>query len=320
MLVSSSPHIYANRSIQKIMLNVIMALVPATIYGVAAFGLYSLMIIVACVAACVLTEAIIQKLRKVEVTVNDLSAVVTGLLLGLNMPPEVPIWMPVIGSVFAIAIVKLSFGGIGHNFMNPALGARCFMLISWPTFMTAFTQPFANAIPVSSATVADALSSATPMAILKTANMTNMPSLMDMFTGNIAGSIGEVSALCLIIGGIYLILTKTIRWHIPVVYIATVFVLTSLLCPSGVSLEFGLYQVLGGGLLIGAIFMATDYSSSPINTNAKFIYALLCGILTAVIRIYGGYPEGVSFAILIGNVCAPLLDKLMKSRVYGVQK
>ncbi len=309
LYLSSSPHVHSNVTVPRLMKDVVIALIPATIVGAVLFGLYSLLVVGLCVLTCVATEFVIQKLRRVPVTINDFSAIITGLLLGLNLPPEIPLWLPVIGGIFAIAIAKQAFGGLAHNFLNPALAARCVMLISWPVYMTTWSQP-----------LVDAVSSATPLALLKAGDMASVPPLMDMFTGNIAGCIGEVSAIALLLGGLYLVIRKVIHPVIPLVYISTVFVLTTLLSPVGFSPLYGLYEILGGGLFIGAIFMATDYASSPVTTRARFIYGLLCGVLTSVIRIYGGYPEGVSFAILIANVCTPLLEKTVKPRLYGGAK
>lgn len=305
LIVSSSPHIRSNESINKIMRDVVIALIPATIAGIYYFRLGAVRVIFFAILAAVLTEALIQKLTKRPVTINDWSAVLTGLLLAFNIPASAPWWIPVIGSIFAIAIVKQAFGGLGNNFMNPALAARALLLASWPVEMTNWVTPGP-----------DAVSTATPLAIIGgEAGNVAQPSLFDLLIGNHGGCIGETSAILLIIGGIYLLYRKVITPRIPVIYIATVAVLTFIL--GGFSTHFMLYQVLAGGLMIGAIYMATDYASSPVTPKGQVIYALGCGIITTVIRLYGGYPEGVSYSILLMNVAAPLIDKYTSPRVFG---
>ncbi|NTW71898.1 MAG: RnfABCDGE type electron transport complex subunit D [Eubacteriaceae bacterium] len=306
LTVSSSPHIRASHSTGSIMRDVLIALTPAFIAGVVFFGINAAILTIVCVLASVATEALIQKfLLKREVTINDWSAVVTGVLLAFNLPVSAPLWMAVIGSVFAIAIVKQCFGGIGQNFINPALAARAFLLASWPTRMT------------SAAFAVDAATTATPLALIKGGGEAAggaLPSYMDLFMGNVGGCIGEVSAIALLIGGIYLIMRNVISWRIPVIYIGTVAIFT---------LVFGqdpIYHVLAGGLLLGAFFMATDYASSPVTPKAQIIYALGCGILTGVIRLWGGYPEGVSYSILIMNVAAPLIERFTMPKIYGEVK
>lgn len=301
LTVSSSPHIRATHSTSSIMRDVVLALVPAFLVGIIYFGFKAAILTIVCVVTCVATEAIIQRYLKQEITINDWSAAVTGILLGLNLPASAPWWLAVIGSVFAIAIVKQCFGGIGQNFINPALAGRALLVASWPVRMT-------------SSAFADATTSATPLALIKSGVTEGLPSYMDLFLGNITGSIGEVSALALLIGGIYLILKKVISWRIPVVFMGTVMIFTFI---------FGqdpIYHLLSGGLLLGAFFMATDYASSPVTPRAQIIYALGCGILTSVIRLWGGYPEGVSYSILLMNVCTPLIERFTIPRVYGEVK
>ena len=279
--VSLAPHIRSNDTVQRIMLDVLIALVPAAIASVYFFGLYSLAIMAVSVGACVLSEYVFQKLMKKPIQIKDLSAVVTGILLAFNVPAGAPLWMVAFGGVFAIIIVKECFGGIGGNFMNPALAARVMLMASWPQQMTAYVQP-------------DGMTGATPLQILKEGGG-NLPSLMDMLTGNIGGVIGETCAIALILGGIYLLVRKVIDWKTPVIYIVSTAIFLLLF---GVKVDLLAYEVLGGGLLLGAIFMATDYSSSPMNAKGKIIFALGAGLITAVIRAKGGMPEGVSYSIL----------------------
>lgn len=306
LIVSSSPHIRADESVNKIMRDVVIALLPATLAGVYFFRMGAVKVILAAVIAAVVTEALIQKMCNKPVTINDWSAVVTGLLLAFNIPASAPWWLPVIGSIFAIAIVKQVFGGLGHNFMNPALAARAMLLASWPVQMTAWVKPGA-----------DAVSTATPLALMKAGENVDS-SIVDLMIGNIGGCVGETSALLLIIGGIYLVYRGVITPRIPVIYIATVMVLTLIF--GGFDMNYMMYQVFAGGLMIGAIYMATDYASSPVSPKGQIIFALGCGILTAVIRQFGGYPEGVSYSILLMNVAAPLIDKYTSPRVFGEVK
>jgi len=309
LIASSSPHIRSDESISKIMRDVVIALLPATLAGLYYFRLGAAKVIFFSVLAAVITEAVVQKIRKQEVTINDWSAVVTGLLLAFNIPASAPWWLPVIGSVFAIALVKHAFGGLGHNFMNPALAARAFLLASWPIEMTKWVKPGA-----------DAVSTATPLALLKGVEVADqsMPSMFDLIIGNVGGSIGETSAILLILGGIYLVYRGVITPRIPVVYIATVAVLTFIF--GGFSFGNAIYHVFAGGLMLGAIFMATDYASSPVTPKGQMIFAIGCGVLTSVIRLYGGYPEGVSYSILLMNVATPLIDKYTSPRVFGEVK
>ncbi|MDO4710467.1 MAG: RnfABCDGE type electron transport complex subunit D [Peptostreptococcaceae bacterium] len=316
LLVSSSPHIQTDTTVSNIMRDVIIALLPATCAGIYFFGMSAAINVIVAVIAAVVAEFAIQKIMKKPVTVNDLSAVVTGLLLAMNVPPTLPWWMTFIGAVFAIIVAKQLFGGLGHNFINPALAARAVLLASWPVAMTTWTAPGA-----------DAISTATPLAVIKSgadavssaslyiSNGSGQVGMIDLFIGRTGGCIGETSALLLMIGGIYLIYRGVITYHVPVIYIATVFVLTFIF--SGFDAYMGLYNLLSGGLFLGAFFMATDYASSPVNTKAQIVYAIGCGFLTSVIRYYGGYPEGVSYSILLMNVATPLLDKYIVPKKFG---
>ncbi len=303
-IMSSSPHVRASETTSRIMRDVMIALLPATAFGVYIFGLNALMVVLVSVVFAMLTEAVIQLLLHKKVTVSDGSAAVTGLLLALNLPPSVPFWIPMLGSVFAIAIVKQAFGGIGHNFINPALAARAFLLASWPTLMTTWTIPGA-----------DAVSSATPLGALKMGEA--LSSYQDMFIGNIGGCIGETSAIALIIGGLYLIARRVIDPRIPVVYIGTVALFTWIAGPQGLFTGDALYHILGGGLMLGAFFMATDYTTSPMSGTGKIVFAAGCGVLTSVIRLWGGYPDGVSYSIMIMNLVVPLIDKAFMPKRFG---
>ena len=295
MQITSSPHIHSRNNIGKIMWNVVIALLPTTIAGIYFFGTPALIIIVTSVFSAILTEAVSQKLMKKELTIKDGSAVVTGLLLALVLPPTVPVWIPIIGAIFAIAIVKHAFGGLGHNIFNPALAARAFLVAAWPMAMSTFSF--------------DGVTTATPLATLKHGIKA---SYFEMFIGNIPGAIGETSALALIIGGIYLIFNKIIDLHIPLGYIATVFILTLFADP--------LYHLLAGGLLLGAFFMATDYVTTPITKQGKLIFGIGCGILTVIIRVYSKLPEGVMYSILVMNALTPLIELVTKPKPFGYKK
>ncbi|MBS7526843.1 RnfABCDGE type electron transport complex subunit D [Fusibacter paucivorans] len=307
LTVSSSPHIRSQETTQKIMRDVTIALLPAAAFGVYNFGMSALLVLVVSVLSALLSEALVQKMRKQPVTINDFSAVVTGLLLGMNLPSTVPIWIPIIGSAFAIIIVKQAFGGLGHNFMNPALAARAMLVASWPVQMTTWPQM-----------TVDATSSATPLGIIKEGLDVSMPSIQSFIVGNVNGCIGETSALLLVLGGAFLIYRGIISIRIPGIYIGTVAVLTLIL--SGFDINLTIVNIFAGGLMLGAFFMATDYASSPITAKGQIIYAVGMGLLTTIIRFYGGYPEGVSYSILLMNVAAPLIDKFTKPRVFGGAK
>jgi len=293
------------------MFDVVLALIPAALAAVYFFGVRVLFIIGLSVLSAVLTEALIQKLTKKPITINDWSAVVTGILLAYNLPPTAPWWLPVIGSAIAIALVKHAFGGLGQNFMNPALAARAILLAAWPVRMTSWQIPGV-----------DTVSTATPLAILKgtEAGAAQLPSLWDAFLGNIGGCIGETSALALLIGAAYLLYRGVINWRIPFTFIGTVALLTWIFGGDGLFTGNAIMHILTGGLILGAFFMATDYPSSPVTPLGQIIMGIGCGIITSVIRLYGGYPEGVSYSILIMNIAAPLIDRYTEPRIYGEVK
>lgn len=314
--VSPAPHVFSKSTTQNIMLDVIIALVPASLGGVYFFGARALLTIIVSIAAAVLAEFAYQRITKKQVTVGDLSAVVTGLLLALNVPPTVPLWLPAVGSAFAIIIVKQLFGGLGHNFMNPALAARAVLMASWAGRMTAFVDP-KNLDFNTLMSGADIVSSATPLSQMKY-GMPATYTLWDLFMGNVGGCIGETSVLLLLIGAAYLMLRKVIIPITPIVYIATVALLTWVLGGKG-ALFTGdpVPYLFAGGLVLGAFFMATDYSSTPVTPMGHLIFGVGCGIFTTVIRLYGSYPEGVSYSILLMNVATPLIDRFTKPRVFG---
>ena len=302
MISSVSPHFHSPRTTQKIMLDVIIALTPAMIASVILFGLRSLLVIVDCVAVCIACEWGFEKLCKKENTVSDLSAVVTGVILALNLPVDVPLWQAALGSVIAIVVVKQLFGGIGQNFANPAATARIILMTAFSGTMTSWAVPQAfNMLP-------DATSGATPLAMIAKGETANLPSYLDMFLGNTGGCLGETSALALVLGGCYLLARRVITWHTPVAFIGTV-ALMSLVCGKDV-----LAQVLSGGLIIAAFFMATDYSSTPATKWGKIIFGVGCGLITILIRFWGNFPEGVSFSLLIMNILTPYIDKLTRAK------
>jgi Na+-translocating ferredoxin:NAD+ oxidoreductase subunit D len=308
-LVSSSPHIRSGESTQRIMLDVIIALMPALFAGVLYFGFGALTLTVTAVVFAVAAEAVMQKIMGKPITINDLSAVVTGMLIAFNVPATLPLWIVAVGSIFAIAVVKQCFGGLGFNFINPALAARAMLLASWQVRMTSWVTPGP-----------DAVSTATPLAIIRGGEAAGqaLPNVMNLFLGNVPGCIGETSALALIIGGAYLLYRGVISHRIPVAYIATVAAFAFLF--GGFDPFTMIYHVFAGGLFLGAIFMATDYSSSPMSARGQIIFGVGCGILTSVIRFYGGYPEGVSYSILLMNLATPLIDKYTMPKKFGEVK
>ena len=312
--VSLAPHIRSNDTVQKIMLDVIIALVPAMIASVYFFGMRSILLILTCVVACVATEYVTQSALKKTVQIRDLSAVVTGILIALNMPQSFPLWMAAFGSVFSILIVKECFGGIGFNFMNPALAARLVLMASWPKQITGYISP---ELLKQGVTDLDSITYATPLQLIAAGDFANLPQMKDMFIGNIGGVIGETSAIALLIGFVYLVVRKVISWEIPVIYVATTAVCLGIL---GIPMNIIPYELLAGGLLLGAIFMATDYTTNPINRKGRIIFALGCGILTAIIRVKASLPEGVSYAICLMNLATPLIDKLTVTSAYGEAK
>jgi len=307
LTVSGSPHIHKPTSISRIMWTVVISLIPAAIAGVVIFGWDALWVTAVAVVAAVLTELIFGILTKKKITILDGSAVITGILLAFNLPSGVPLWLPVVGAVFSIAIGKQVFGGLGQNIFNPALVGRVFLMASWPKYMTTFTAPLKF----------DAITSATPLAMLKEGKVTEHISYLDLFLGNHGGCIGEVCILALLIGAAVLLIKGYISWHIPFTYIFTTAVFTYLF--GGAKLFGGdwLFHILSGGLILGAFFMATDYVATPLTAKGQLIFGVGCGLLTAVIRIWGGYPEGVSYAILMMNAATPFIDRYTKCRIYG---
>ena len=317
---SYQPQVRTKTDTSRIMLDVIIALVPAMAFAVYQFGFHALALLVISVASAVFFEWGYRKLMKKPGSIGDLSACVTGILLVLCLPAGAPLWMPVIGTFFAIVIVKQLYGGIGKNFVNPALAGRAFLFFSWTVTMTSWAVPKA----LGHVTVAaDAVTMATPLSILKEGGDVAAAgyNFGDMFLGFMPGSLGEISALALLIGGAYLLIRKVINWRIPVAFIGTVAVLTFIFPRNGyANLDWMLYNLLSGGLLLGAFFMATDYSSSPVTLNGQLLFGFGCGALTVLIRSFGGFPEGVSFAILIMNLCAWAIDKGTRGRQFGVSK
>jgi len=320
--MSSSPHVRSAESTRRIMIDVIIALLPATVLGIYFFGLNALWTVLICVFTAVGVEALLQLLMKRKVTALDGSAALTGLLLALNLPPLATelLWIPFVGAAFGIAIVKQAFGGIGFNFLNPALAARAFLVMSWPAAMTTWTAPirtiFASPIDITaSASALEAMSGATPMASMNLGYAN--ASYLDMSIGNIGGCIGETSAIALVLGGLYLVVRRVIDFRIPAVYIGTVALFTFVAGPEGFFTGDALYHILGGGLMIGAFYMATDYTTSPMSAKGKIIFAFGCGALTSIIRIWGGLPEGVSYSILLMNLVVPLLDRKFKPKLFG---
>ena len=318
LTVSPSPHLRNPENISSIMLDVIIALIPAMFWGVYVFGWRALLLCVLSVGCSVGFEAAVEMLLHRNVTIGDLSAVVTGLLLCMNLPVSVPLWMPVVGAFFAIVVVKQIFGGIGKNFMNPALAARVFLFSSWAGYMSRFPQAGQK---VNDLVVvlgdADIVAGATPLASLKNGSLPDT-NLFDSIIGNTGGCIGEVSSLLLIAGGVYLLIRRVITWHTPVAYIGTVALLTYLFPKTGgVAVDFMLAEIFAGGLMLGAIFMATDYATSPITKNGRLLYGVGCGLITVLIRFFGSYPEGVSFAILVMNLLVFYIDRLTVPRRFG---
>ena len=318
LIASSSPHIRSVENTRSIMLDVIIAMLPALFWAIYNFGFKALLSVVVSVVACLFWEWLYRKLLKKPQSIGDLSAVVTGMLLAFVCPPELPWWALVIGAFFSIVVVKQLYGGIGCNFLNPALAGRAFLLASYATWMTSWAIPQIRP---------DVTSAATPMAIMKEGTEEAFTTLMsnysigDMFLGKVGGSLGEVSALCLLVGGVYLLIRKVISWQIPVAYIGTVAILTLIAAPAGIdNVQYMLYNVFGGGLMLGAIFMATDYATSPVTKPGQLIFGLGCGLLTCFIRRFGSYPEGVCYSILIMNCTTWLLDKYIRPTIYGAVK
>ena len=301
--VSSSPHVRCKDTTQNLMLDVVIAMLPAAAFGVYRFGVYALVVILATVAACVASEYIWQKLMHKPITVNDCSAVVTGMILALNMPPEIPVWIPMLGGVFAIIVVKQLYGGLGQNFMNPALAARCFLLISFAGLMNDFS---------SAAIGFDSLTGATPLASMRAGSGADLSAL---FLGLIPGTIGEVSTLALLIGGVYMIVKKVISPKIPLTYIGNFPVFVFLF--GGFDISYTLNQICAGGLVFGAFFMATDYVTSPITPKGQVVYGVILGLITGVFRLWGASPEGVSYAIILSNLFVPMIERFTLPKAFG---
>lgn len=314
LYVSPSPHIHGGDSISKNMYGVLIALVPAFLVSLYSFGLGALIVTATSVLACVIFEYLIQRfLMKKEPTLCDGSAILTGVLLAFNVPSNLPIWIIMIGALAAIGIGKMSFGGLGNNIFNPALVGRVFLLISFPAQMT--TWPIADVFPM---TYTDAQTGATVLSLMNEGALDQLPSFVDMIVGHMSGSLGEVSAIALLIGFAFMLWKKIITWHIPVSILATVFVFTGLLhLINPVAYASPFIHLLSGGLLLGSIFMATDYVTSPMSKNGMIVYGVGIGLLTAVIRIFGSYPEGMSFAILIMNAFTPLINSYIKPKHFG---
>ena len=320
--VSSAPHVRSELTTRSIMGDVCIALIPASLFGIYNFGYRALLIILTSIVACVLTEYIYQKCMKLPVTTSDMSAVLTGLLLALNLPVTVLLWMPVIGGVFAIIIVKQLFGGLGRNFMNPALAARCFLLISFAGPMTNFAVEKVENLTLSGywrygMAAIDGVSGATPLAMLKAGEKVD---LLKMFLGVTGGTIGETSVIAILGGALYLLARKVISIRIPLTYIATFSVIVLIYGMAegkGFDINYLAAHLCGGGLMLGAFFMATDYVTSPITPNGKIVFGILLGILTAVFRLYGGSAEGVSYAIICGNMIVPLIEKFTMPVPFG---
>lgn len=312
LVVSSGPHIQIEGDhIIKRMWATVIALLPAGVAGVYIFGLYSLNVIAVSVITAVICESIFQKIFRKKNTILDGSALITGLLLAYNLPPTAPLWMAALGSLFAVVVGKQLFGGLGFNIFNPALVGRAFLMASWPKYMTYWSNPRWQV---------DAVTTATPLGIIKEKLNFQLPSYWDLFIGNRGGCIGEVCIIALLIGGIYLLYKRYISWQIPVYYLLTVAVLSFVLMGNKFFSGDVLFSLLSGGLVLGAFFMATDYVSAPISIKGKTIFAVGCGLLTVVIRKWGGYPEGVSYAILMMNAVSPIIDRFAKPKKYGAQK
>lgn len=300
MRVSSNPHIRSKVSTSKIMLAVVIALLPTTVFGIWNFGTNALLLVITTVLTTVLTELVYELLMKKKVTISDFSAVVTGLLLAINLPPNAPLWIGVMGGVFAILVVKMLFGGLGQNFMNPALGARCFLVISFPVIMTDFA--------------CDAYSGATPLASLKAGEVVNV---YDMVIGRIPGTIGETSMIAIVFGACILIFLGIIDLRIPGSYIVTFVIFITLFGGHGFDPYYISAHLAGGGLMLGAFFMATDYVTRPVTKNGQIVFGILLGLLTGIFRIFGASAEGVSYAIIIGNLLVPLIEKITYPKAFG---
>ncbi len=317
LIVSHSPHEKGSFTVQSVMWNVVIALVPAFIASLYFFGIRALTVTLTAVISCMIAEALIQKfLMKQEISVTDGSAVITGILLAFNLPSSIPLWQVATGSLVAIGIGKMAFGGLGKNPFNPALIGRGFMLISFPVDMTSWPKPIISRMLYN---IPDSITAATPLGILKE-GAASLPSWFDLFIGNIGGSLGETSAFAIIIGCIYLLYKKIITWHIPVFYIGTVFIFTGIFYLTNTT-EFAhpMFHILSGGALLGAVFMMTDMATSPMTAGGQIVFAVGGGVILSVIRLFGAYPEGCMFSILIMNSLVPIIDKYMKPKKFGTE-
>lgn len=313
--VSSTPHIRSKHTIESVMRDVIIALTPALLCGLYYFGLRALIVVALSVGSCVLGEFLFNKITGRTQTIGDLSAVITGLLLAFSLPAATDFYIPVVGGLFAIVVVKMIFGGLGQNFVNPALAARAFLLASYPVAMTNWTAPVNGMFSM------DTVTTATPIAMLNEGATGFVPQASDFTNalfGNIGGSIGETSAIAVILGGAYLLYRGVINWRIPATFIGSFFIMSFI--HRGFSIDMALYEVMVGSLLLGAFFMATDYTSSPMSGKGQIIFGIGCGVLTYTIRTWGSFPEGITYAILLMNLTVPLLDRYMKPKVFGTSK
>ncbi len=322
--VSASPHIKSPVTTKSIMLDVIIALIPALVWSVFIFGHRALTITTISVLSCIFFEFAYRKITKKSCDIGDLSAVVTGILLAFSLPVSVPLWIPVVGAFFAIVVVKQLYGGIGKNIVNPALAARVFLFVAFPSQLTTFTSPKAHLSAISNNVKVspDITAGATPLVNLKEGVLpAEDMDIVSVLFGNMPGTIGEISATLLLLGGIYLLCKKVITWHIPVTYLATVAIISFLFPAGNISgFDFMCYELLSGGLILAAVFMATDYVTSPATSKGRIIYGISCGLITVFIRYFGGYPEGVSFAILIMNLFVWYIDKFTKPTCFGGAK
>jgi len=300
-IVSSSPHFHYKTTTANLMRDVCIALIPALIASIVIYGAQALLVTLVCVLAAIASEYFFEKICKLPLTIQDSSAIVTGMLVAFNLPVSIPLWQAALGSIIAIVLVKMLFGGLGKNFANPAIVARIILFLSFSKSMTAWTFP-------------DAVSTATPLALMRAGDMAALPSLLEMFLGNKGGCLGEVSAFALLIGFVYLLIRDVITWHTPVVYVGTVFVLSWIL---GGDFLYAVNQILAGGLMLGAIYMATDYATTPSTNAGRVVFGLGCGLLTVMIRQWGSYAEGVSFAILFMNILTPYISKWTRHKPFG---
>jgi len=300
-IVSSSPHFHYKTTTANLMRDVCIALIPALIASIVIYGAQALLVTLVCVLAAIASEYFFEKICKLPLTIQDSSAIVTGMLVAFNLPVSIPLWQAALGSIIAIVLVKMLFGGLGKNFANPAIVARIILFLSFSKSMTAWTFP-------------DAVSTATPLALMRAGDMAALPSLLELFLGNKGGCLGEVSAFALLIGFVYLLIRDVITWHTPVVYVGTVFVLSWIL---GGDFLYAVNQILAGGLMLGAIYMATDYATTPSTNAGRVVFGLGCGLLTVMIRQWGSYAEGVSFAILFMNILTPYISKWTRHKPFG---